>query len=235
MPIIRLPAVGGCFEDPPEGFEPFDIECLDVDDISPRDIKPGGRSVIVTPHVGRVCTGCYGQFQILNGLGGQIHRAMYVGDTVEFCDDGSPSGICTECNESGSDCIEPGERGIAVRDRGRWYVTKLGDTTEVKIYMTRGGNLNIDNAGISGIKRVTETISSIAVPSGPPSSIPELRDGLGVAVEVFTGSWVYACNDADASVGISLFETQLFFAHESKTLDTSDGGSINCVLPFAAV
>ena len=151
---IRLNVVEGCYENPPPGFTPFNVECIPTQDLSPGDILPGGRTVLVTPYVKgiSVCSGQYAQFQVLNGLGGQIDRGLYLGSSVgRVADSIKHHGIevPVDCDDTmdgpteingGSD----GDKGIAIRDRGRWYVVKLaqGGGTSVLQVEVYGGNKN---------------------------------------------------------------------------------------------
>jgi hypothetical protein len=122
-----------------------EVACLGVDDLAASEIKPGGRTVLCTPYTNKICSGQYGQWQVLTGLGGQIHRGMFVGSSVQKeASAAMPPGISAEVDKG--DCCEPGERCIAVRDRGRWYVTKLGGDgtatrgTGLAVGLILGGN-----------------------------------------------------------------------------------------------
>lgn len=99
------------------------ISCIPFDEIRSGEIKPGGRIVFVTPYGNQVCSGQYGQYQVLTGLGGQINRGLYVGSSFAKQDGFSNPGVASEVDCS--DVMSPGDRGIAVRDRGRWYIHKV--------------------------------------------------------------------------------------------------------------
>lgn len=109
-----------------------EITCLGVDDVSASEVKAGGRVVIVTPYdpddegdTRKICSGQYGQWQVLTGLGGQIHRGLFVGETFKKNNSTTWAPGVVSVVDTG-DCCLPGERALAVRDRGRWYITKLG-------------------------------------------------------------------------------------------------------------
>jgi hypothetical protein len=107
-------------------------------------MKTGGRTAIVTPYSAgkKVCSGQYAQFQMLDGLGGQIDKALYVGDSVEKVSMGLPGvQISVDC----TDTIEQPEKGLAIRERGRWYVVKLGQGSSSSSFILGsivGGNVD---------------------------------------------------------------------------------------------
>jgi hypothetical protein len=137
MSEITFP-VPGCFTPDPalDPLDPVLIECLDLQDLRPSDLKAGGRVLIVQiyPKTATCCSGQYGSFQVLNGLGGQIHRALYLGSSASafgtsgLASSGGPEvdvpavDVPVNCDDK----ITGDDRALAIRDRGRWYVTKLG-------------------------------------------------------------------------------------------------------------
>lgn len=153
MTSYGLTVPPGC-GDSPTGFSSFTVPCISLEDLSPQDYLPGGRTAVVTVYKkgSCVCSGQYGQFQVLNGLGGQIHRALYVGKSVAKIDGSDNPGVeitvdCTDriCADPDTNGGPNGDKGIAIRDRGRWYVVKLAQSSGsggVSLYfgIALGGN-----------------------------------------------------------------------------------------------
>jgi hypothetical protein len=137
----------------PEEVDLTVVPCLGVDEVSPTEVRAGSRTLIVTPYFpagstgsGKICSGQYGQWQVLTGLGGQIHRGLYVGDSFKIEESTiDPPGISSEVDTN--DCCSAGERCLAIRDRGRWYVTKMSGgsssatATAVAVGLVLGGNV----------------------------------------------------------------------------------------------
>lgn len=161
-PFIELHTTD-CLPDPPEGFQPFEPDCIDDEDIDQTKIASGGRSMIVVPYDTDVCSGQRGKFQALSGYGGQICDAIYLGNTVGRRSDPSileklpdhQIGVCQDEEFTGEpDCLlkDPdvdggpkGDKGLAVRDKGQWYVVRLGGEPEeaVNTAIVMGGNIPV--------------------------------------------------------------------------------------------
>ena len=141
-PHIQMKPVEGCLPEPPEGFQPFEPDCPTVPKFRVEKLVAGGRSVVVVPYDKDVCSGGRGTFQIISGMGGQICDAIYLGNTVgrRATTPGLPAhGVGLQAD--GDTPYEPdvihrdpdvpggplGEKGVAVRDRGQWYVVKMGE------------------------------------------------------------------------------------------------------------
>lgn len=136
----------GCPGTTPDPIEVPEIQCVAVDEIKSAEAKPGGRTVLVTPYnEGGVCSGQYGQWQVLTGFGGQINRGLYCGDSFEKTDGYSSPGVSStvDC----SDIAERGTKCIAIRDRGRWFVFcpkgdgSGGGGTAMAVGVVLGGNV----------------------------------------------------------------------------------------------
>lgn len=155
MADITFP-VPSCFVPDPglEVLSPVKIECLDLEDLKPSDLKAGGRVAVVQvyPSTATVCSGQYGTFQVLNGLGGQIHRALFLGasatafGTSGLVGAGGPEvdlpavDVPVDC----SDELTGSDKALAIRDRGRWYVVRLGaKLPEIDIPETRVVTLSV--------------------------------------------------------------------------------------------
>jgi len=111
----------GCLGTTPAPIEVPEIQCVAVDEIKSSEAKPGGRTVLVTPYGDSgICSGQYGQWQVLTGFGGQINRGMYCGDSFEKEEGYSSPGVksTVDCD----DTVEKGTKCLAIRDRGRWFV-----------------------------------------------------------------------------------------------------------------
>ena len=153
-PHIQMKPVEGCLPEPPEGFQPFEPDCPTVPKFRVEKLVAGGRSVVVVPYDKDVCSGGRGTFQIISGMGGQICDAIYLGNTVgrRATTPGLPAhGVGLQAD--GDTPYDPdvihrdpevlggplGEKGVAVRDRGQWYVVKMGEgggppPTPVRVY-----------------------------------------------------------------------------------------------------
>lgn len=111
----------GCPGTTPAPIEVPEIQCVAVDEIKAAEAKPGGRTVLVTPYNDAgVCSGQYGQWQVLTGFGGQIHRGLYCGKSFT-----KESGFSSPGVSSTVDCSDTAAKGtkcLAIRDRGRWFV-----------------------------------------------------------------------------------------------------------------
>jgi hypothetical protein len=112
----------GCPGTTPAPISVPEIQCVAVDEIKAAEAKPGGRTVLVTPYSEEngICSGQYGQWQVLTGFGGQIHRGMYCGKSFEKEYGYSSPGVSStvDC----SDTVNKGTKCLAIRDRGRWFV-----------------------------------------------------------------------------------------------------------------
>lgn len=112
------------YEDPAPILVP-EIQCVAVDEIKAAEAKPGSRTLLVTPYGGStgdegICSGQYGQWQVLTGFGGQINRGLYAGDSFEKQEGYSSPGVSStvDCE----DTVYKGTKCIAMRERGRWFV-----------------------------------------------------------------------------------------------------------------
>ena len=205
MAEVKLVNVGGCFT-APDGIEPFTIECLAVEDFRPTDIVSGGRTVIVRPYGDGqgggegICSGQYGQFQVLNGMGGQIHRALYMGGSVDRQEDLDPNIVNCTATEIGveidcNDQIFPSDLGIAIRDRGRWYVVKLGASSVQRLTTSLatvvGGNNNpFEGTGIDTYE--VDPYRPFVFPFYKPGVLPSEGFGLRTewaATDTLPGTW----------------------------------------------
>lgn len=156
MTIVRFPSKT-CFPYT-NSFTEFIPEELDEnDDIPTSLIKAGGRSVLVVP-MADVCAGEREDFQIVSGMGGIIKDALYMGRITGKSDcsqtgEGAgqlginmclPSGITrqTDCMKVDPDCAggPNGDLGLAVRDLGQWYVTKISAEQNTNRIRILGGN-----------------------------------------------------------------------------------------------
>lgn len=126
MAEFSLPPVPGCYDGHP-GFDNFCVDCIPDADLAPGELKTGGRTVFVRPVNNRVCAGQFGTFQVINGLGGQIYKGYYLGNSHDY-DQTADSAHKIPIVSNDLDCMEPSEVGIAIKDRGRWYVIKLAQS-----------------------------------------------------------------------------------------------------------
>lgn len=111
----------GCPGTTPAPISIPEIQCVAVDEVKAAEVRSGGRTVLVTPHGDTgICSGQYGQWQVLTGFGGQINRGMYCGDSFTKEDGFSSPGVSStvDCE----DTVEKGTKCLAIRDRGRWFV-----------------------------------------------------------------------------------------------------------------
>lgn len=215
MTTVSFPPAAGCFEDVPEGFESFRIECIAEEELRAEDYRSGGRIVYVTPYRkgSQIYPGQYGQFQVLSGHGGQIHRALYLGCGVGR-DDSSllPSKINvperTDCAplkgptevDGGSD----GDRALAIRERGRWYVVQAGGgaTTNEILVSIIGGN-TLAGSGGPGVKYVDEPVSGET--QNDPQVAETTVDGVGIAYIWINGVQQFTTDEEGAQVPLRVF------------------------------
>ena len=187
----------------PHALVPRDIpklSCLGVDDIAANEVKPGGRVVMVTPYdpdnegdARKICSGQYGQWQVLTGLGGQIHRGLYVGKSFQKSFQEIPAnrevpGISSTVDPS--DCCVPGDKCIAIRDRGRWYISKLGSSSaSQQVIAIIGGNAKSIGNGIEGIVYSDPSVDDIldACATYDPDVTTEYIDGVGNGILFIDG------------------------------------------------
>lgn len=159
-PFLQLKATD-CFVSPPAGFQPFEPPCVSDLEIDPSSIQTGGRAVVVVPYDEDVCSGSKGKFQVISGFGGQICDAIFLGNTVgrrETATSGLPNhriGLFKDSEFTDDpDCLKrdpdvkggpKGDRGLAVRDRGQWYVVRLGGepSSSVNTAVAMGGNIPV--------------------------------------------------------------------------------------------
>ena len=223
---IRLNPVPDCFENPPAGFTPFDVECIPIQDFNPGDIVPGGRTLLVTPYVKgiRICSGQYGQFQVLQGLGGQINRALYLGESVGRVADSIYAHeveVPVDCDDTMEGPTEEdggndGDRGLAIRDRGRWYVIKLaqggGEFEGIRTFVEAWGGQNNPYAGTDP--------DTYKVPAYRPFIFPRFYSGISFE------------NPADFRK-LHALPNGFSWEDNQDTLDTTiDGGTTEYSLPY---
>lgn len=140
----------GCPGTTPDPISIPEIQCVAVDEIKAAEARPGGRTVLVTPYNEEgVCSGQYGQWQVLTGFGGQIHRGLYCGDSFEKTDGYSSPGVSStvDCG----DIAEKGTKCLAIRDRGRWFVFcpkgsgDGGGGAAIAVGFVLGGNVQLNS------------------------------------------------------------------------------------------
>ena len=202
-PVVALQPTE-CFPDPPEGFQPFEVDCPDDLDLDPSRIKAGGKALVVVPYDQDVCSGDKGRFQVLSGFGGQICDALYLGNTVgrrsspralsvlpehkvglfqdgEFTDD--PDCLKRDPDVPGG---PNGDRALALSDRGQWYVVRLGQADQggagSLIGIVLGGNIPVPASEIPANNPLDPSV----VHALPPTQAWDLQDVSGVAGELLT-------------------------------------------------
>lgn len=139
MPTTIALDLKGCGTNPTVITLP-ELQCLPVDELKANEIKVGGRVVLVTPYKagGQICSGQYGQWQVLTGLGGQINRGLYVGSSFSKVSGIPNPGVTSTVDETDCCKADPdtdggpnGDKALAIRERGRWYVVKLAQGSGV--------------------------------------------------------------------------------------------------------